>query len=131
MIDIDSTICDVACKDKCGCTPCDYESVSSAGAVMIDGHEVDTARVREVCERYGLVELAVFGSQSRGDAGPESDVDLFYVLAPGTHVGFALNELEDDLAGLFGHRVDLVSKKFLHPLLRDKVFEQAIMLYEV
>lgn len=103
--------------------------VSSVGTIVIGGHEVDSARLEELCEHYGLAELAVFGSQARGDAGPQSDADLFYVLAPGKRLGFALNQLEDELAALFGRRVDLVSKKALHPLLRDTVLAQAITLY--
>jgi uncharacterized protein len=86
-------------------------------------------RLRELCERYGVAELAVFGSQSRGDGRPDSDVDLLYVLAPGRRLGFSINELEDGLAALFGRTVDLVSKKALHPMLRDEVVAQARTLY--
>ena len=97
--------------------------------VLIDGHAVDAARLRELCERYGLAELAVFGSQARHAAGPESDIDLLYVLAPGRQLGFAINQLEDDLTALFGRRVDLVSKKALHPRLRSRVLAEASTLY--
>ena len=97
--------------------------------IEIDGSQIDLARVAAVCARYGLAELAVFGSTARGEAVGDSDVDLLYVLAPGAQLGFAINDLEDDLAQLFGRRVDLVSKKSLHRLLRDEVVAQARTLY--
>ena len=90
---------------------------------------VDMARVSELCERYGVKELAVFGSVARGEATADSDVDLLYVLAPGARLGFALNRLEDELAEIFGRPVDLVSRKSLHPLLRDTVEAEARTLY--
>ena len=97
--------------------------------IEINGGQIDLACVAAVCARYGLAELAVFGSTARGEAVGDSDVDLLYVLAPGAQLGFAINDLEDDLAQLFGRRVDLVSKKSLHRLLRDEVVAQARTLY--
>ena len=97
--------------------------------IEIDGNRIDLTRLAEVCARYGLAELAVFGSTARGEASPDSDVDLLYDLAPGAQLGFAINDLEDDLAQLFGRKVDLVSKKAVHRLLRDEVVAQAILLY--
>ena len=97
--------------------------------IEINGSQIDLACVAAVCARYGLAELAVFGSTARGEAVGDSDVDLLYVLAPGAQLGFAINDLEDDLAKLFGRSVDLVSKKSLHRLLRDEVVAQARTLY--
>ena len=108
---------------------CENGSVSNASAIRVDGHPVDPARVAEICQRYGIAELAVFGSIARGDAGPDSDVDLVYVLAPGARLGFGIDDLEDELAGLFGRDVDLVAKKAVHPLLRNEVDELATTLY--
>lgn len=58
-------------------------------AVPPQGLTVDPERLAEVCERYGVEELAVFGSVARGEASADSDVDLLYVLAPGARLGFA------------------------------------------
>jgi uncharacterized protein len=101
----------------------------ASAPVLPDGLSVDVARLVEVCRRYGVEELAVFGSVARGEAQDESDVDLLYVLAPGARLGFALNRLEDELAEVFGRPVDLVSRKALHPLLRDTVEAEARTLY--
>ena len=103
--------------------------MSSASAIRVDGHAVDPAHVAEICRRYGIAELAVFGSVARGDAGPDSDVDLLYVLAPGARLGFGIDNLEDELAELFGRDVDLVARRALHPLLRDEIDEVAKTLY--
>ena len=43
--------------------------------IEIDGSQIDLARVAAVCARYGLAELAVFGSTVRGEASRDSDVD--------------------------------------------------------
>lgn len=91
--------------------------------------EVDEAKLAEVCRRYGVGELAVFGSTVRGDARLESDVDLLYVLAPGARMGWEIEHLADELSELFGRPVDLVSKRYLHPLIRDEVLADAEVLY--
>lgn len=90
---------------------------------------VDSERLRQVCERYGVVHLDVFGSVARGQATTDSDIDLLYVLAPDAHLGFGIVDLEAELAEIFGRPVDLVSRKYLHPLLRDNVIEEAQELY--
>lgn len=103
--------------------------MSKAAVVRTDGRVVDPTRLAEICERYGIVELAVFGSIARGDAGPDSDVDLLYVLAPSARLGFGIDRLEDELAELFDRDVDLVARRAVHPLLREKVDELAKTLY--
>lgn len=90
---------------------------------------VDATRLADVCKRHGIAELAVFGSVARGVATPTSDVDLLYVMAPGCSLGFAINRLEDELAEIFGRRVDLVAKRAVHRMLRDSVLAEARTLY--
>ena len=103
--------------------------MTGEAVVRADGRDVDPTRLAEICRRYGIVELAVFGSVAQGDAGPDSDVDLLYVLAPSARLGFAIDGLEDELAELFDRDVDLVARKAVHPLLRDKVTQLAKTLY--
>lgn len=97
--------------------------------IEVDGHVVDPARLAEVCRRYRVAELALFGSIARGEASDGSDVDLLYVLEPGARLGFAISDLEDELAMLFERPVDLVSKRALHRLLREQVLSDARTLY--
>lgn len=90
---------------------------------------VDRACLDEICERYGIAELAAFGSRIRGDATETSDLDLLYTLAPGRHLGFAINQLEDELTEVFDCRVDLVSKASIHRTIRQDVLAEAKVLY--
>lgn len=103
--------------------------MDASGTIDLDGHPVDATRLAELCQRYGVAELAVFGSVARGEATAASDVDLLYVLEPGARLGFAINALEDELATLLERPVDLVSKRALHRLLRDQVLSDARTLY--
>ncbi|MEJ7744680.1 MAG: nucleotidyltransferase domain-containing protein [Nocardioidaceae bacterium] len=79
--------------------------------------------------RYGVVRLDVFGSVGRGDARPESDVDLLYSLAPDKRLGWAIEDLTSDLAAVFGRPVDLVSRRALNQRIRDRVLAEAQTLY--
>ncbi|MGH3250028.1 MAG: nucleotidyltransferase family protein [Trebonia sp.] len=86
-------------------------------------------RLAELCQRYGIAELSVFGSVARGDAGPDSDVDILYVRVPGNDLGMGYFDLQEDLERLFGRHVDLVAKDGLHRVIRDRVLAQAQVLY--
>ena len=97
--------------------------------MQVVGIDIDEAKLREVCRRYGIAELAVFGSVARGTAGPNSDLDLLYVLAPEARIGWDIETLADELSALFGRHVDLVSKRHLHRLIRDDVLAGAAVLY--
>ena len=81
--------------------------------VIIPGVDVDERRLAGICDRYGIAELRIFGSQARGTAGPGSDIDVLYTLRSGRRLGWEIEELADELTGLFGHRVDLVSLRAL------------------
>jgi predicted nucleotidyltransferase len=91
--------------------------------------EVDADRLREVCERYGVASLAVFGSVARNEDRQDSDVDLLYVLKPEARLGFRLFDLEDDLAALFGRPVDLIARKAINKYIREQVLADAQPLY--
>ncbi len=91
--------------------------------------DVDAQRLREVCERYGVASLEVFGSTARGDAGPDSDIDLLYVLKPDARLGFRFFDLEDELTELFGRKVDLVARTAINEHLRQQVLSDAQPLY--
>ncbi len=97
--------------------------------LAVTGVEVDDTRLAAVCEKYGIAELLVFGSVARGNARPDSDLDVLYTLRPGRRLGWDIEQLADDLAELFGRPVDLVSRRGLHPLLRQEVLAEARPLY--
>ena len=55
--------------------------------MTLDEIRVMGTRLAELCRKYGIAELSVFGSVARGDSRPDSDVDLLYVRVPGNDLG--------------------------------------------
>lgn len=90
---------------------------------------IDESALEDACRRYGIAELAVFGSVSRGSAREGSDIDLLYTLAEGAHLGWAINDLSDELEKLFGRPVDLVSRNAIHPRMSADVLDDARVIY--
>ena len=61
------------------------------------------------CERWGVAEVALFGSVLRDDFKPDSDIDvLVRFRQEATPSLFTLVRMEAELAALMGRRVDLV-----------------------
>ena len=104
-------------------------SAEGATRVTLDEIKALGLRLAELCQKYGIAELSVFGSVARGDARPDSDVDLLYVRVPGNDLGMSYFALQDDLEKLFGRPVDLVPKEGLHRVIRDQVLADAQVLY--
>jgi predicted nucleotidyltransferase len=90
---------------------------------------VDQNALAAICSEYGIAELAVFGSVASGTDHPDSDVDVLYTLKEGVRLGWAINDLSDDLANLLGRPVDLVGKRALHPRLSAKVLSESQVIY--
>jgi len=86
-------------------------------------------RIREICRKYGVTELALFGSAVRDDLGPDSDVDFLYVLSPDSTIGWEIVELRDELEEAVGRAVDIVPKHYLHRVIRDRVLAEAQVVY--
>ena len=81
--------------------------------------------LRQVAERRGFADLAVFGSAARGDDRPDSDIDLLVQPPAGADL-FDMVRLEEALEVILGRGVDLVSYRGLdstrdRDILRDKV----------
>jgi uncharacterized protein len=76
----------------------------------------------EIREKYGVTSIGVFGSYARGEATSRSDIDIIVEL--GRPIGWELVDLTDYLEARLHHKVDLVIKRSLHPLIRDQILSE-------
>jgi len=75
-------------------------------------------QVDDICEKYGIDYLGIFGSTARGESREDSDVDLFVRFGDNPNIGlFELDRIQTDLEIRFGKKVDLVTKlnKYILP----------------
>ncbi len=94
---------------------------------MVDLISSKREQILRAARRHGVTEVRVFGSMARGDAGPDSDVDLLIEVGPEPSPWFPgglVAELED----LLGRRVQVVTERGLDDLIRDRVLEEAVPL---
>jgi len=77
-----------------------------------------------VARSHGAQSVRIFGSRARGDARPDSDLDLLITLEPGRSL-LDLIAIKQDLEELLHFSVDVVTEQGLSPYLRDRVFAEA------
>ncbi|OFV72808.1 nucleotidyltransferase family protein [Rhodococcus erythropolis] len=69
------------------------------------------AEVETVCRRYGASDVKLFGSVARGDAGPDSDIDLMVTIdGPDYEQLMSMLGLGEELTKLLGTHVDVVAR---------------------
>ena len=90
----------------------------------------DTA-LAALAARYGIQELALFGSVLRDDFRPDSDVDCLITFQPASPVVDLLDfiAVKQDLETLLNRPVDLVETHLLHPVIRDEVLAAKRVIY--
>jgi predicted nucleotidyltransferase len=72
--------------------------------------------IQRIAAEHGVTRVRVFGSVARGEARPESDLDLLIEIGPTTSSWFPAG-LIMDLEQLLGCRVDVVTEQGLNPLV--------------
>ncbi|MCB1006816.1 MAG: nucleotidyltransferase family protein [Acidimicrobiales bacterium] len=98
---------------------------------LASGTTVDDAALAELCRRYGIRHLALFGSALRDELGPDSDIDLLVEFERDRVPGLLrLAVIELDFERLLGRRVDLRTRDDLSPYFRAAVSEEARPIYD-
>src|SRR6266516_2376107 len=82
------------------------------------------AAEREI-RQLGVRRLALFGSVVRGEARPDSDVDLLVEFVPGQKSFDRFMALSDLLERLLGHSVELVTIEGLSPFIGPHILAEA------
>ena len=85
----------------------------------------------DLCRRWQVMELAVFGSVARGSSRADSDLDLLVTFGPDAPWdALDIVDLRAELAELFGRTVDLVEEKAIrNPYRRESIGRDKSVLY--
>lgn len=91
---------------------------------------IPNRELAELCRRYRVRRLSLFGSVLREDFGPKSDVDILVEFEPDATVGFlTLSRMARELSALLGRPVDLVPRTGLKPVIREAVLREEQVIY--
>lgn len=82
-----------------------------------------------LAEKYGVVEVGVFGSYVRGEQRPDSDLDVLVELTDPPRISLlGLVNLENYLSDLLGLKVDVALKKNLKRRIGRRILQEVVPL---
>ena len=95
---------------------------------------VSPKAISEFCQRWHIIEFAVFGSVLRSDFRPDSDIDVLVTFAPQAKRGLTETlQMQDELKAMFHREVDFIVKTALEKsqnwLRRQTILDSAQVIY--
>jgi len=93
--------------------------------------QIPLKQIEDFCRRWKIKEFALFGSVLREDFCPDSDIDVLVSFAPDGGITFDNRvEMLDELAEIFGRKVDLVEKNAIrNPFRRHDILTTREVVY--
>jgi uncharacterized protein len=79
--------------------------------------------------QLGVEHLYLFGSTVRGEAREDSDVDLFFDHPEGSLGLYQLMDVKDTAARILGRKTDIMTRRSLHPVLRERIEASALQVF--
>ena len=86
-------------------------------------------KIISILARYRVKKIAVFGSYARGEAKPESDVDILVEFSERKSL-LDLVGIEQELSEALGVKADLLTEKSISPYLIDRIKSEMKVIYE-
>ena len=78
-------------------------------------------------DEYGVIQIGIFGSYTKGNQKKTSDVDLLVEFEKAVDL-FTFVQLKNHLTDLLGVNVDLVIKKALKPKLGERILSETVYI---
>jgi predicted nucleotidyltransferase len=83
--------------------------------------------IRSIAQARGARSIRLFGSVARGEERPDSDIDVLVEFEPGRSL-LDLIGLENDLAGVLGRRVEVITEKGAKPHMLKAALRDAVRI---
>lgn len=96
--------------------------------------EIPSNEIAALCNRWQVLELALFGSVLRDDFGPESDVDVLVSFDPqARHTLLDVVQMQEELSATLGRKADLVERAAVEQspnyIRRQAILQSAETIY--
>jgi len=85
---------------------------------------------RPVFKKYQIKSAGLFGSYARGDARPDSDIDILISFGEKTLSLWDMIGFRDEVSEILQKPVDIVSDKSIVPYFRDYIYRDLKSIYE-
>jgi hypothetical protein len=91
------------------------------------------AQIAAFCQRWKIIEFALFGSVLRDDFRPDSDIDALVTFSPDRRFTWDdWTTMQEEIEALFNRKVDLVSKEYLkNPYRRYEILNTCQVIYAI
>ncbi|GAB4461610.1 MAG: nucleotidyltransferase family protein [Elainellaceae cyanobacterium] len=96
--------------------------------------ELPIEQIQQFCDRWQIIEFALFGSVLRDDFRPDSDIDVLVTFAPEAKRGLSETlQMKDELQTIFDRKVDFIVKAAIECsenwLRRKNILDSAQVIY--
>ena len=97
----------------------------------LNGINFNNSQIADVCKKYGIKEMSLFGSILSNRFSDKSDVDVMITFLPQLHRSyFDLLEIKEQLSDIMGRDIDLVEKEAIkNPYRRKRILNNLQVIY--
>jgi len=102
--------------------------------MSITAIDLPMEKISDFCDRWQVIEFALFGSILRDDFRPDSDIDVMVRFRSEAHPTFSsLDQMEAELKAIFSRNIDLITRQGIETsrnyLRRQEILSSAQVIY--
>jgi uncharacterized protein len=89
----------------------------------------DVQKLIDICRKHQITSVGVFGSMARGEATPQSDIDLLVEFGEPKSLWDVIG-IKHELISSLGRKIDLLTRNGISPYLQNNILNEVQMIYE-